>query len=151
MLDLSRIDTSRVVVDYTFPTNNVVLAAAVGATADATINIGAEAPFLVLKRTAQVLAAADAVPANPDHVTKQVLVQMRISDNSRVLTEVPVPLFLWSGTGQLPYILPHPLYLIPNSQIFLTFTNLVATAFNVRAAFLGVKLYGEAGGPSRTY
>lgn len=143
-----QVDLTRRTQEFSYTTGLVALAAS--GTVRSTVNITADAAFVMVKRSCVVLDVADAflvfaagvaIP-EPNHPADRITVQMRQSDNQgRPVTDAAVPLSSFAGTGRLPFILPTPLLCMPNSQLFLDFTNLVATAANVRVVFHGIKVY----------
>jgi hypothetical protein len=65
------------------------------------------------------------------------------SGAGRSLSDNPVPIDSWFGTGMRPYHWPIPKILDPVSTFSTTLQNLTATAWHVRLAFHGYKIFGN--------
>jgi len=102
------------------------------------INITADAAFQVTKVVAALYGPANAILTN-EFELDGILLDVRITDNSRVVTEVAVPLSSYAGNARLPFVLPYPLVISPNSTISHTFTSLAAAERRVRLQYVGLK------------
>jgi hypothetical protein len=72
-----------------------------------------------------------------------VLVTMTDGGSGRSLSDNPIPIDCIYGTAQLPYIWQLPKIIDPSSQFNVTLQNLVATAWHVRLAHAGYKIFGN--------
>jgi hypothetical protein len=72
-----------------------------------------------------------------------ILATLTDSGSGRSLSDNPVAIDSWFGTGMRPYLWPIPKILDPNSTFSTTLQNLVATAWHVRLAYHGYKIFGN--------
>lgn len=72
-----------------------------------------------------------------------ILATLTDSGSGRSLSDAPVMIESWFGTGSRPYHWPIPKILDPNSTFSTTLQNLVATARHVRLAYHGYKVFGN--------
>jgi hypothetical protein len=113
---------------FAYSTPQVALAAAIGATAAATISIAADADFELQEMTYAAEQAGLLV------INWAGLVQINDSGAG-------VPINTIAGTGSQPYVLPgYPRLVRANSTLTVTFTNRVATASVVTLVLSGYKL-----------
>jgi len=114
---------------------------AAGSTANVTTPIQADSDFLLTTVNGVVFDTTDTtVQANP-----RMLVTLLDAGAGRQLSDAAVHWLDFIGTGQLPGILPFPKILRASSQLRTTVQNLDgATAYNVRIAYVGFKVFGFA-------
>ena len=120
------------------------LALAAGASANDIVAIEADSDFIMQKLTYQ----ADIAAASYTDSTRPiplVTIQLIDSGSGRQLMQNPIPVSSFMGNGELPFILPNPRKFLRNSTIQVAFTNFdAATAYNIRLAFIGYKIYGTS-------
>ena len=115
--------------------NPVPIAAGVGQTAVATLDIGQEADFNVQK-IACLVSRAGGAPARQDDFT------FRIIDTRKgvAMSNVQIHNLCGTGTGLFPFILPDPYWFPRASSIQIEMTNRTAVALNVFWSFTGFEL-----------
>lgn len=72
-----------------------------------------------------------------------VLASITDSGSGRALSDSGVPIDSWFGTAQFPRIWPIPKIVDPASNVSTTLQNLDATAYHVRLAYHGYKVFGN--------
>ena len=128
---------------FTFPINFAPLAASNTATDNFITQ--ADSGFAIIKSTFTIGSNVDVFIANISDTPKYapLLVSLSDSGSGRVLSSAPVMVNSYFGTAERPFIWSRPKILDPNSTFVLQVQNLVATAFNVRFAFHGFKIFGD--------
>ncbi len=133
-------------------TINFVTPSQLAASATATLNflVQNDSAFAVCKTTYTAADVANAAIANlqpfgSGGASSLVSVLSTITDSGsgRSLSDNPVPIDSQFGTAQFPRIWPIPKIVDPNSTVSVTLQNLVATAFHIRLAFAGYKIFGN--------
>lgn len=111
---------------------------AASAMTPATFEVDGSAGFQIIS-LARVVTATDntTVLAFPPF-----LVRIEDSGSGRNLMNIACHIENMAGSAQLPGIWPFPKTLPPNTQVSITLQNLSATAYNVRMAFAGFKVFG---------
>lgn len=105
--------------------------------------IDAENDFLWQKAcyVADIAAAAQTFTTR---VVPLVTVLIQVSPSGRALSNnIAVPVTSLFGTGEIPFILPHPRNFPARGQVTVTAQAFVAagTTYNLRLSFIGTKLY----------
>lgn len=101
-----------------------------------TINIQADADFIIVKQSRDVRDTNQALQANPS-----ALVVLTDLGSNRQMMDIATPLENIFGTGQFPYILPQAKRISANSSFQVVVTNLSSTASIFRLTFSGMKQY----------
>lgn len=136
---------------FTF-TTNFVTPSQLAASATATLNfiVQNDSAFAICKTTYQIadvnnVAVANLQPFGSGGASNLtgVLCTMTDSGSGRSLMDAPVTIDSMFGSGQFPRIWPIPKILDPNSTFSTTLQNLVATAWHVRLAYHGYKVFGN--------
>lgn len=121
---------------FVYSTGTTAAIAAIGATATATIQVAADAPFQMQQITITVLQASLVV------VNFGGTVNIEIQQQGRQISNVAIPIQSIIGNGTVPYELK-PYRLVPaNSSILVTFTSPVATSTQFNLCFHGNKVLG---------
>jgi hypothetical protein len=130
---------------FTFVINFLPLAASQTATDNFITQ--ADSGFAVVKTAFTVSDANNVFVTNISDNPKYAPFVITLSDSGsgRDLSNLPVSIDTYFGTGQRPFIWSRPKVLDPNSTFTARLQNLVATAFNVRLAFHGFKIFGNVG------
>lgn len=124
---------------YVYETDFAAIAA--GATVTNTINIQADADFVVQKLTyfADLAAAAQ---TDSGRVIPLVSVLITDTGSGRQLMSSAVPVPNIFGTGEIPYILTQPKIFAARSNIQIQVSNFsAATAYNLKLSLIGVKQF----------
>jgi len=131
---------------FTFNINFLPLAASNNAT-DQFIT-QADSGFAIVKTCFVIASNVDVFVANISDTPKYAPLLVTLSDSGagRNLSNSPVAINSLFGTGERPFIWARPKVLDPNSTFVAQVQNLVATAFNVRLAFQGFKIFGDVSG-----
>lgn len=128
---------------FTFIINYVPLAASNTAT-DQFIT-QADSGFAIVKTAFTIASDANVLIANISDTPKYApqLVTLSDSGSGRDLSNAPVSINTYFGTGERPFVWCRPKVLDPNSTFTARIQNLVATAFNIRLSFHGFKIFGD--------
>lgn len=119
------------------------LAIAVGGNTTDTIQIQADADFILQKLTYQA-DQAGATQTISTTVVPNVDVQVTDTGSNRQLFFEPIPIPAIFGSGQLPFIVPNPRLFRKTSVIQVNFTSREAAITpNIRLAFIGYKFYSN--------
>ncbi len=131
---------------FTYNINFLPLAASNNAT-DQFIT-QADSGFAIVKTCFVIASNVDVFVANISDTPKYAPLLVTLSDSGagRNLSNSPVAINSLFGTGERPFIWARPKVLDPNSTFVAQVQNLVATAFNVRLAFQGFKIFGDVSG-----
>ncbi len=131
---------------FTYNINFLPLAASNNAT-DQFIT-QADSGFAIVKTCFVIASNVDVFVANISDTPKFAPILVTLSDSGagRNLSNSPVAINSLFGTGERPFIWARPKVLDPNSTFVAQVQNLVATAFNVRLAFQGFKIFGDVSG-----
>lgn len=114
---------------------------AAAASANGTIQIEADADFMLQKLAYEADIAAAAFTASTRPVPN-VNIQITDTGSGRQLMNNPVPIPSFFGTGELPFILPNPRKFTKQTTIALAVTNFdAAVTYNLRLSFIGYKIY----------
>ena len=105
----------------------------------------ADSGFAISKTTFVVSDSSNVFITNISDTPKFVPLVVTLSDSGsgRDLSNLPTPVTSRFGTGERPFVWAKPKILDPNSTFTARIQNLVATAFNVRLAFHGFKIFGD--------
>lgn len=105
----------------------------------------ADSGFAIVKTCFVIASNVDVFIANISDTPKYapLLVSLSDSGSGRNLSNSPVAVNNYFGTAERPFIWSRPKILDPNSTFVAQVQNLVATAFNVRFAFQGFKIFGD--------
>ncbi len=118
-----------------------VASLASGATTSQTVNVEADANFILQKLTCFASIAGAAVTESTEVLP---LISIQITDNGsgRNLFNSPVALPTIIGSGQRPFILPIPRLFRSNSSINFTLSNFSAgTNYRLDVTLAGVKVW----------
>lgn len=128
---------------FTYNINFLPLAASNNAT-DQFIT-QADSGFAIVKTCFVISSNVDVFVANISDTPKFAPLLVTLSDSGagRNLSNSPVAVNSLFGTGERPFLWARPKILDPNSTFVAQVQNLVATAFNVRFAFQGFKIFGD--------
>lgn len=128
---------------FTFGINFLPLAASNTAT-DQFIT-QADSGFAIIKTTFVISSDVNVFVANISDVPKFApqVVMLSDSGSGRDLANTPIAINSWFGTAERPFLWSKPKVLDPNSTFSARIQNLVATAFNIRLAFHGFKIFGD--------
>lgn len=136
---------------FTF-TTNFVTPNQLAASATSTLNfiVQNDSAFSICKTTYQIADVNNVAVANLQpfgsgaaSALTGVLCTMTDSGSGRSLMDAPVTIDSMFGTGQFPRQWHIPKILDPNSTFSTTLQNLVATAWHVRLAYHGYKVFGN--------
>lgn len=117
------------------------LALVAGATDAITVNIEADAHFLLQKMSymADITAAGQ---TDSSRVLPLVTMQITDTGSGRQMFDDFVPIPALMGTGAIPFILPTPHKFVANSTFTVQLINYdAANPYNLRLAFAGVKVW----------
>lgn len=117
---------------------------AVGADEDASFTVDTNSVFVWTKTTFSA-DLAGAAQTDADRVIPLIDVQITDSGAERSLFKEPMRIDAFSGSGQIPFILPVPYLFAKNSEISATLTNFAAAGNdyeNVMINFIGYRVYG---------
>lgn len=105
----------------------------------------ADSGFAIVKTCFVIASSVDVFIANISDTPKYapLLVSLTDSGSGRVLANGPTAVNNYFGTAERPFVWCRPKVLDPNSTFSVQVQNLVATAFNVRFAFQGFKIFGD--------
>lgn len=105
----------------------------------------ADSGFALVKTSFTVASDVNVLVANISDTPKYAPFVITLSDSGsgRDLSNGPVSINTYFGTGERPFIWSRPKILDPNSTFQARIQNLVATAFNVRLSFHGYKIFGN--------
>lgn len=128
---------------FTFVINFAPLAAS--NTAQDQFITQADSGFAIVKTTFVISSDVNVFVANISDTPKFApqVIQLSDSGSGRDLSNFPVAITSLFGTGERPFIWSKPKVLDPNSTFSARIQNLVATAFNIRLAFHGFKIFGD--------
>lgn len=107
----------------------------------------ADSGFAIVKTSFTISSDLNVFVANISDTPKYApqLITLSDSGSGRDLSNGPVSINTYFGTGERPFIWCKPKVLDPNSTFTARIQNLVATAFNIRLAFHGYKIFGDVG------
>lgn len=130
---------------FTFVINFLPLAASNTATDNFITQ--ADSGFAIIKTSFTIASNVDVFVANISDTPKYAPQVITLSDSGsgRDLSNLPVSINTYFGTGERPFIWSKPKVLDPNSTFTARIQNLVATAFNIRLSFHGFKIFGDVG------
>lgn len=105
----------------------------------------ADSGFAIVKTVFTIASTVDVFVANISDAPKYTPQVITLSDSGsgRDLSNSPVAITSIFGTGERPFIWSRAKILDPNSTFTARIQNLVATAFNIRLAFHGFKIFGN--------
>ncbi len=105
----------------------------------------ADSGFAIVKTSFTIASDVNVFVANISDTPKYAPQVVTLSDSGsgRDLSNAPVSINTYFGTGERPFIWCHPKILDPNSTFTARIQNLVATAFNIRLSFHGFKIFGD--------
>jgi len=105
----------------------------------------ADSGFAIVKTCFTISSNVDVFVANISDVPKFAPQVITLSDSGsgRDLSNSAVAINNLFGTAERPFIWSRPKVLDPNSTFTARIQNLVATAFNIRLAFHGFKIFGD--------
>lgn len=128
---------------FIFPINFLPIAAS--ATATGQFITQADSGFAICKTSFDIASDVNVFAANISDTPRYAPLIVTLSDSGsgRDLSSAPVGIDLQFGSGTWPLIWSKPKVLDPNSTFTARVQNLVATAFNVRLAFIGFKIFGD--------
>jgi len=128
---------------FTYVINLLPIAASV--TGQGEFITTADAGFAICKSTCTVASAAEVYIANISDVPRYAPLTLTLSEaaSGRDLSNAPVAINNYFGSAQEPFIWNPAKIIDPSSTLSLRANNLVATAFNVRFAFHGYKIFGQ--------
>lgn len=130
---------------FQFRTDFVNPALAASATATLNFLVQADSAFAIVKTMGVVSDTSNVFISNISDTPKftPILVTFSDSGSGRDLMDQAIAWDNILGTAQRPYHWPKIKLLDPNSTFNTRLQNLVATAFNVRIAFGGFKVFGN--------
>ena len=130
---------------FTFIINFLPLAASNTATDNFITQ--ADSGFAIVKTAFTIASDVNVAIANISDTPKYAPQVITLSDSGsgRDLSNGPVSINTYFGTGQEPFLWCRPKVLDPNSTLSARIQNLVATAFNIRLSFHGFKIFGDVG------
>lgn len=112
-----------------------------GSSAQGSINITAEADF-VLQKLAYFADVAGEEQTADSRVIPLVTIQIIDAGSGRNLIETPAPVPSLFGQGNLPFILPRPRVFFQRSTVEITVANFSADqTYDLRLSFIGYKAY----------
>lgn len=121
---------------FTYTASFVPIAAGATGTVNTAIQADAHFALVAIARTVFQTDNTTVVAAPP------LMLQLTSSGSGRFLSDAAIHLENYAGTAQLPFVFPMPFVLTAGSQLSATLQNLNgATAYNVRIAFHGFKLF----------
>jgi hypothetical protein len=130
---------------FTFVINYLPLAASNTATENFLTQ--ADSGFAIVKTSFTIASDVNVLVANISDTPKYAPQVITLSDSGsgRDLSNLPVSINTYFGSGERPFIWCRPKVLDPNSTFTGRIQNLVATAFNIRLSFHGFKIFGDVG------
>lgn len=109
-----------------------------------------DSAFAICKTTFTAMSTANAAIANLQPYGSGgassivgILVTMTDGGAGRSVMDSPIPIDSVFGTGMFPRIWPIPKILDPAANFSVTLQNLDATAYHIRLAFHGYKVFGD--------
>ena len=128
---------------FTFTINFVPLAAS--NTATTSFITQSDSGFAIVKTAFTIADNVNVFVANISDTPKYAPQVITLSDSGsgRDLSNAPVSLNTYFGSGERPFLWSKPKILDPNSTFTARIQNLVATAFNIRLSFHGFKIFGD--------
>lgn len=107
----------------------------------------ADSGFAIARTAFTVSSTAEVFVSNISDTPKFAPFVITLSDSGsgRNLSNAPVSIDTYFGSGQRPFIWATPKVLDPNSTFTARIQNLVATAFHIRLSFHGFKIFGNVG------
>jgi len=107
-----------------------------------TTNIQNDSYFVCTEQTAFIVDHATGNTTITDPAVAPMLVQIVDTSSGKFISDNPVALANWFGTGERPFVwLARAQVYRPGGQIQAQLTNNMATAQDVRLAFIGFKIY----------
>lgn len=130
---------------FTFNISFLPLAASLTATDNFITQ--ADSGFAIVKTAFTIASTVEVFVANISDTPKYAPQVITLSDSGsgRDLSNSPVSINNYFGTGERPFIWSRAKILDPNSTFTARIQNLVATAFQIRLAFHGFKIFGNVG------
>lgn len=128
---------------FTFAINFLPLAASGSSTGQFITQ--ADSGFAICKTTFTIASNVDVFVANISDTPRYAPQVLTLSDSGsgRDLSNAAISIGSLFGPDQFPFTWPTPKILDPNSTFQARIQNLVATAFNIRLAFHGYKIFGD--------
>lgn len=107
----------------------------------------ADSGFAIVKTAFTIASDVNVYVANVSDTPKYAPVIVTLSDSGsgRDLSNSGVSIGSYFGSGERPFLWCRPKVLDPNSTFVAKVQNLVATAYNIRLAFHGYKIFGDVG------
>lgn len=105
----------------------------------------ADSGFAIVKTAFTISDSSNVYVANLSDVPGYAPQVITLSDSGsgRDLSNAAVSINNYFGNGREPFIWSRPKVLDPNSTFTARIQNLVATAYNIRLAFHGFKIFGD--------
>ncbi len=105
----------------------------------------ADSGFAIVKTAFTIASNVNVFVANISDTPKYAPLLITLSDSGsgRDLSNLPVSINTYFGSGERPYLWSRAKILDPNSTFTARLQNLVATDFNVRLSFHGFKIFGD--------
>lgn len=105
----------------------------------------ADSGFAIVKTAFTIASTVDVLVANISDTPKYSPQVITLSDSGsgRDLSNSAVTINAYFGTGERPFVWCRAKILDPSSTFSARIQNLVATAFNIRLAFHGFKIFGN--------
>lgn len=105
----------------------------------------ADSGFAICKTSFNIASNVNVFVANISDTPRYApqVVTLTDSGSGRDLSNTAVPIGCLFGPDAFPFPWPTPKILDPNSTFTARIQNLVATAFNIRLAFHGYKIFGD--------
>lgn len=130
---------------FTFGINFLPLAASNTATNNFITQ--ADSGFAIVKTSFTIADEANVLIANISDTPKYApqIVTLSDSGSGRDLSNTPISINTYFGSGERPFLWCRAKILDPNSTFTARIQNLVATAFNIRLSFHGFKIFGDVG------
>lgn len=128
---------------FTYAINLLPIAASV--TGQGEFITTADSAFAIVKTCFTISSNVDGFVANISDIPRFAPLTVTLSDSSsgRDFSNAPISVGNYFGNARDPFIWARPKIVDPSSTIQLKCNNLVATAFNVRFAFHGFKIFGD--------
>jgi hypothetical protein len=128
---------------FTFVISFLPLAAS--ASSDGQFITQADSGFAIVKTAFTISDSSNVYDSDISDTPKYAPQVITLSDSGsgRDLSNAPVSINNYFGTGQEPFLWCRAKILDPNSTFTAKIQNLVATAFNIRLAFHGFKIFGD--------
>jgi hypothetical protein len=107
----------------------------------------ADSGFAIVKTAFTIASDVNVLVANISDTPKYApqLITLSDSGSGRDLSNGPVSINTYFGSGERPFLWCRAKVLDPNSTFTARIQNLVATAFNIRLSFHGFKVFGDVG------